>query len=369
MIMLRKKQRQLQKPDIRFDERDTMFARAVRIKNTPEYDDYYTRRPDLKKIDDNLRELQQLLSPKGKYYDPDISPKADQYFEDIGKIVPDPEIVDKWIERIINCDNTSKVLRELTIELGAVACGFTKIPDEFTYSHKGRLDQNYGDPINNEHKSMLVFLVEMDYRAMKQAPGPSTICESAHQYFRAARIAKTINEILVKSGIKAKAEFDANYNSILPPLAELAGLGEVGRNNILIADKYGSRVRIGAVRIDQELEYDSPITLGVENFCEICKKCADNCPSKALSQDSKVYINGVEKWPTNVEACYGYWRSIGTDCGICMAACPFSHRNNWFHNLVRWMVKTLPWSRRIALFFDDLIYGRKWKMPTGARKQ
>jgi hypothetical protein len=43
-----------------------------------------------------------------------------------------------------------------------------------------------------------------------------------------------------------------------------------------------------------------------------------------------------------------------------MAVCPYSHPNNWFHNSVRWMVRTSPWIHRIALFFDDLFYGRKW---------
>ena len=52
---------------------------------------------------------------------------------------------------------------------------------------------------------------------------------------------------------------------------------------------------------------------------------------------------------------------VGTDCGICMACCPFSHVNNRFHNFVRWMVKRLPWFHRPLKWMDDLFYGRNWK--------
>jgi reductive dehalogenase len=367
MSIFKKKKLKLQTPDVRFDERNTMFARAHRKEGTNEYEEYYSRRSDLKKIDDRLRRLPPLLSPKGKYYDPKLSVQADKYFDDIDIIVPDQDVVSRWVGKLRSSENLSKSLREFSLNLGAVDSGITTIPDEYTYTHKGRLDQDYGNIIENDHKSILVFLVEMDYKSMKLAPGPNTILESAHQYYRAAVIAKTIVLTLAEVGIKAKAEFDAHYDSILPPLAEMAGLGEVGRNNILVADRYGSRVRIGGIRIDADLENDSPVNLGVESFCEICKKCAENCPSNSLSLDEKVKVNGVKKWPTHVEKCYAYWRAIGTDCGICMAACPFSHRNNWFHNIVRWVLRVFPKSRYIALYFDDLIYGRKWKMPPTTR--
>ncbi len=166
----------------------------------------------------------------------------------------------------------------------------------------------------------------------------------------------------MKLGYDAKAHYDANYDIILPPLAVQAGLGELGRNNILIADKFGSRVRIGAVTSNINLEFDSPINIGAEQFCEVCEKCAINCPTKALSINGKSLIRGIEKWTTNVENCYSIWRFYGTDCGICMAVCPFSHPNNWFHYLIRKVVKFFPIFNRILLYFDELIYGKKWRI-------
>jgi ferredoxin len=70
--------------------------------------------------------------------------------------------------------------------------------------------------------------------------------------------------------------------------------------------------------------------------------------------------HGVVKWPTLSERCYGHWRQVGTDCGICMAVCPFSHRDTRVHNLVRGLVTRAAWLAPALVRADDLVYGREW---------
>lgn len=345
-------------PDRKVDERDTMFARMARRDNSPAYQDYYTSRPELMQIDDRLRGMPSLMSPQGKYYDPKKSERARNYFDAIDNIEIDQEFVTRSVYELRVGKNPKNIIIKLVHELGAVAVGCTGLVEAFIYSHRGRFDENYGQPINLVHPTAIVFLVEMDFDRMQNAPQADTILESARQYYRAAAISLTLEAILQQAGHSAKAQYDAHYDLILPALAVKAGLGELGRNNILIADKYGSRVRIGAVTTDLPLVYDGPRALGAEAFCQICKKCARNCPSRALAFEGQKIIRGVEKWPTNVERCYSYWRQVGTDCGICMVVCPFSHHNNWFHNLVRWFIRNFKRSHRLALYFDDLIYGQ-----------
>ena len=248
--------------------------------------------------------------------------------------------------------------------LGAVDIGFAQMDEQLFYSVKGRLDEDYGRKITPGHPSAIVFLVEMDFDAMRCAPQAEAALESARCYYEAAFIAKTLESALTAAGWKAKAHYDAHYEMILPPLAVLAGLGEVGRNNILISRRYGSRVRIGAVTTDCPVTWDKPRSIGARHFCGLCKKCSDNCPPVALSGGEPEDILGVSKWPTNVVKCHRFWRVAGTDCGICMASCPFSHKNTLFHNFIRWLVRRFEWFHAPALFFDDLIYGRKWK-PKG----
>ena len=35
--------------------------------------------------------------------------------------------------------------------------------------------------------------------------------------------------------------------------------------------------------------------------------------------------DGVLRWKINAEECYRRWRSLGTDCGLCIANCPFTY--------------------------------------------
>jgi ferredoxin len=343
------------------DERDTMFARMARRPGTPAYEDYYRDRPRAKRIDDRIRAMPDLLHPDGLHYDEAIAAETRDWFERIGEIEPEPDLVAGWAERIRGTADRAAAVKEMAVSLGAVAAGVAPLDPAFVYTAKGRFDENYGDPIDLDHQTAIVFLVEMDHEAMQTAPRAEVIRESARQYYRGAYVSRVMEAAIRAAGFDAKAHYDAHYDVILPPLAVEAGLGEMGRHNILIAERYGTRVRIGAVTTDLPLPHDRPISLNADRFCRICMKCADNCPSRSLSRGEKEMVRGVSKWPTNVERCHAYWRRVGSDCGICMACCPFSHRNNRFHNLVRWMVKRFPWLHGTMLWFDDLVYGRKWK--------
>jgi hypothetical protein len=352
----------------RFDERDTMFARMARRSGTTAYEDYYRHRPDLQRGDDRLRSLTPLLQPGARHYDPTLSPEADRLFTAIDDLGPEPEKVSEWTVRLRESDDLDREVRRLLRNLGAVAVGVAPVAPAWIYTHKGRHDDVYGREVSLDHPRAVVFLVEMDHTAMRSSPRAPTILESARQYHRAAQIAFTVAAVLRGLGAQAKPHYDAHYDVILPPLAVAAGLGELGRNNILVADRFGSRVRIGAITTDLDLREDAPVDLGVRRFCGICLKCAENCPSQALSMKEPVPVRGVAKWPTDDVRCYGYWRAVGTDCGVCMACCPFSHRDRAFHNMVRWAVRRIPSAHRMFKFLDDLFYGRRWTAKNGGSK-
>jgi ferredoxin len=95
------------------------------------------------------------------------------------------------------------------------------------------------------------------------------------------------------------------------------------------------------------------------DFCRICLKCAENCPSKSIAFDDRQESDGALRWRINPDTCFRYWNVIGTDCGLCMAVCPYSHPDNWGHNTIRWAIQRSGAARRAALWLDDLFYGRK----------
>ncbi|HDZ61748.1 MAG TPA: epoxyqueuosine reductase, partial [Nitrospirae bacterium] len=59
-----------------------------------------------------------------------------------------------------------------------------------------------------------------------------------------------------------------------------AGLGWIGRNNLLVHPDLGSKIRLATVLTDMPLEMDSP----VERDCSGCKRCIEACPVSAIGE-------------------------------------------------------------------------------------
>ena len=81
----------------------------------------------------------------------------------------------------------------------------------------------------------------------------------------------------------------------------------------------------------------------------------------------KGVIQGVEKWQSEQESCYRFWRTQGSDCSVCLKVCPYSNPNTMIHNMVRWIVKRNNLSRHLIYYGDRLFYGKfrntKYKLP------
>jgi ferredoxin len=97
----------------------------------------------------------------------------------------------------------------------------------------------------------------------------------------------------------------------------------------------------------------------VLDFCRVCEKCADTCPSDAIPRGDRAEIDGAIRWRIDADACFRYWNLIGTDCGRCMATCPHSHPVGAAHDLVRWTVRRSGAARRAVVGMDDLFYGTR----------
>lgn len=80
------------------------------------------------------------------------------------------------------------------------------------------------------------------------------------------------------------------------PFAIDAGLGELSRLNKLVTPEFGAAVRLCKVFTDMPMACDSPIRSGVEDLCRQCKRCAEACPSRALSFDDEPSFNTRGPW-------------------------------------------------------------------------
>jgi epoxyqueuosine reductase len=98
-------------------------------------------------------------------------------------------------------------------------------------------------------------------------------------------------------------------------VAKLAGLGWIGRNNLLVNPDYGSRVRYASVLSDLVLPYDSPI----EGSCGECRRCVRACPGGAIGErpsdfDRARCVETMDRLrkPANIGS---------RICGLCVKAC------------------------------------------------
>jgi reductive dehalogenase len=348
----------------RVDERDVMFAREEYLPGSDKYNRYYRMHPEHKDVDDRLRELPVLLQKGGRYYDPERSPQVRKIFSQISLFTTevDGEVASHRAE--IDPVRTADEIKRRLAEQGAYQTGIAPLEQRFVYSHVGRGPEPWGRPIINHHRRVIVFAVEMDYESVETAPDLPITEEAAHKYLLAANISIELARYIRSLGYPARAHIsDSNYQIMLPPVATAAGLGELGRIGYLISPRLGARLRLGAVTTDLPLALDQPRSFGLQDFCDKCLKCAVNCPSAAISGGDISTVRGVGKWPLEIEKCIRYWRLAGTDCGICMKVCPFSHPPTFVHNVVRAGIRRSAFARSLAVRADDLFYGRKARYP------
>lgn len=343
------------------DERDTIFSREKLKKNTERYTSYYQKNPEKEPLDKIFREKPGLLSEKSAFYNSYAFASTKAIFNAVDALAPfiDGNISEN--KKDLSSFENTKFIKHWVKKLGALEVGITEMKSYHFYSHKGRKDL-YGKTITNSHQYGIAISLEMRKEFIDPAPQGSVIMESSQRYFDSGSIAVILAGFCREMGYSAKAHIDANYEVVCPLVAKDAGLGEIGRMGILMTPKQGPRVRIAVVTTDMPLKPDKPFNdHSVIEFCTYCKKCAAVCPSKSIPFDERKSIDGVERWQINSEGCFTYWCIAGTDCTRCMKVCPYSHPTNFFHNLIRLGIKKSYLFRRIAVYMDDVFYGKKPK--------
>jgi reductive dehalogenase len=266
--------------------------------------------------------------------------------------------------------NTSLIKRIGQI-FGACAIGIAEIDESFIYSHNRK-----GEPITlpDGIQYAIVMLIEMDYEGIGTSPALPGGIATGNGYSRMAFTIACVAEFLRNLGFRAIP--CGNDTGMSVPLAVQAGLGQFGRNGLLITQKYGQRVRICKVFTDFPMEIDKPIDFGVTQFCRVCKKCAQYCPSQSIPYDKDPTWespwdtisnnSGTYKWYVNVDTCYEFWVKNSGDCSNCIRLCPFTKPSGLAHDITRFFIKNFRFLDRMWVWMDDFMgkiplwrYGQK----------
>ena len=126
----------------------------------------------------------------------------------------------------------------------------------------------------------------------------------------------SIKKYLLKQGFKVKI-ISYSPGLFLKDSAALAGIGSIGKNNLLITEQFGSQVRLRALTTSAPLILGNPIY--ESKYCKDCNLCIESCPANAFS-------NGKYDKESCLEYNYANWKVLSEHaviwCNQCIESCP-----------------------------------------------
>lgn len=146
-------------------------------------------------------------------------------------------------------------------------------------------------------------------------------------YCRCAELATALAARIRDMGWPALAHHNGGCDVMAIPAMYHAGLGELGKHGSLIHPQFGANFRPGFVTTTMPLVEDGPLRFGVQDYCENCQLCTNNCPGDAMSRTPTV-TDGIKRWIVSTEKCYPYSRFRDEYCHICVDVCPYIHKEN-----------------------------------------
>ena len=279
-------------------------------------------------------------------------------------------------------EEPAEMMKRVARFFGARLVGVSSLNRNYIYSHAYWSDGSHKEIVFAEAERpeetetqliipekmrfVIVMGIPMDINMMDYTPSPLGCAETRITYSKMGLIVSGVAEFL--RGIGYSAIPSINDLGLNIPMAIDAGLGEQGRNGKLITPEYGPSLRLCKVTTDLPLSGDAPIRFGVAEFCQVCMKCADECPAQAIphgertwSRDSLSCSRGHFTWHLNNEACRKYWDlGLAANCTSCVRACPFTKHPGLVHELARTFVSNFPVGDPILKKMDDWLgYGKE----------
>lgn len=358
---------------MRFDQRDIPFSRFPLNPAFPQYEEYYSRHPELKEVDDGWRERAARSRPRALEERP-----VNVQLESCGflgsAVLSRPDVVEADVrvptrpndragssQMEVAADKMALKIKALALQLGAGRVRIGRLNQNWVYSHLGL--PFYGQPVDLDYENVVCMAIPQDPFLIDVGSGVAESLEVGWKYSLAALISGTIANFIRRLGWRARSLPVMNAPYLVPPTFVDAGIGDFGRCGFVVTKELGNNWRPAAVATDLPLAIDKPVDFGLQDFCEKCKICAHTCPAGAIPSGEKVVVRGVRRWDVDGDRCFTYWQTTGRTCAICQAICPWNHRNNLFHNTIREIAQRMPWLRSALIKGEELFYRGRGKGP------
>ena len=194
----------------------------------------------------------------------------------------------------------------------------------------------YADPARVLDGARSVLVLAFNYRTVEPAAASSwpgarvALCLGARLSRSAARAAARLARFFASRGAGARVRGVVDTAPVLErEFAELAGLGWIGKNTLLLNKQAGSWFFLAALLTDLELDYDHAHE---SDHCGTCRACLDACPTGAFVDAyvldarkciSYLTIESPGAIPRELRAGVGDWLF---GCDVCQEVCPWNHR-------------------------------------------
>ncbi|WP_281954739.1 4Fe-4S double cluster binding domain-containing protein [Pseudophaeobacter arcticus] len=258
----------------------------------------------------------------------------------------------------VTIDNPTRMsaeVKRISKFFGADLCGITDLDERWLY--RSRVDtRDFSEAPHNLPEglnSVIVLGHEMEADLVATYPSALAGAATGREYSHEASVVMQLAAYIRNLGYEAVPSM--NDTGLVIPYAIKAGLGEYARNQMVITPEFGPRLRFSKIFTNLPLTHDTPKPQGVRAFCDICTKCADACPVKALpfgapqeGGNNISAIKGVRKWTSDAEKCFSFWAKLASDCAICMRVCPFNRDYTKPQNRL-WLRLALSRFRKLAL--------------------
>ncbi|MBI4287871.1 MAG: hypothetical protein HY671_05535 [Chloroflexi bacterium] len=353
----------------RFDARDVLSSRAALKAGTDHYQDYYSRHPEREEKDKKLRPFASAEArehQRSSLFGDEPLALALSNACKIAYLLGDTNC-GQVAERKVEVDRrvAAKSVKAAARYFGADLVGICELNPAWVYSHCGNDDTpglKWGDPIDLNHRYAIAIAAAHNFDMLLSGRGIGimpTIETNETAFSKVTIPAIRLASYIRALGYPADAHMmTSKVNAVA--VAVDAGLGEVGRNGLLITKEYGPGVRINVVTTELPMALDMPVDLGVQDFCERCFKCADTCSSGSISRRGKETIRGVKLWPVDNDLCSYLRASQGGEpvCFNCLSCCPWTKPHNFVHQSAAWLAARFSLARTALIWMDDVLYGR-----------
>jgi reductive dehalogenase len=275
-------------------------------------------------------------------------------------------------------DHAANVVKRAAWFFGAGDVGIAPLDRRHIFSRSYGVDIHFEDvdepyEIENEkavipEKVQYAIAIVMRMSPDVAALAPSQLCDATTSlgYSRLEFTVGHLGAFIRNLGYTAIPSVNGLGSS--PPFAVDAGLGEMGRTNRFISPIFGPAVQVGKVLTDLPLTVDKPINFGLKEFCKACGRCAETCPSQALSYDEEPSFTvrgewnnpGHQSWYEDSVRCFEFWEESNSYCSTCIMVCPWAKKDKTvLHEIVKASSANMPFLDRFLASMDESFgYGR-----------